>query len=128
MKNLSLLIFVILLVLGCSKSDDPDEIVCSDEFRTIGLTVSGGRLSDFYTIRESTGDTIRFTGSGIYPLSRWYPILDDSYQEILYDTEEQFYFYGEIDGSRVVEELYIIGADACHIFKVTGKESVSIVP
>jgi len=106
----------------------PVEIICSNEFRTIGLTVTGGRLSDFYTVRESTKDTIRFTESGTYPISRWYPILDDSYQETLKDTEEQFYFYGAIDGTRVVQELYFISADACHIFKVSGKESVGINP
>ncbi len=127
-KKLSLLIFAILFFLGCSKSDDPDEIICSDEFRMIGLTVTGGRLNDFYTVRESTKDTIRFTESGTYPISRWHPVLDDSYQEILKDTEEQFYFYGFADGERVVHELFIIGADACHIYKVSGKESVILNP
>ena len=124
-KKFSLLIFTILLALGCSKSDDPDEIICSDEFRMIGLTVTGGSLDDFYTVRESTKDTIRFTDNGIYPISRWYPVLDDSYQEILKDTEEHFYFCGFADADQVVHEPFIIGADACHIFKVSGKESVA---
>ena len=119
-----LIIWITLLAAGCNGNDD-QEVICSDEFKTIGVKVIGGRLDDFYTIRMATADTIRFTESGQYPLSNWYPILDDSYQPLLEGTREDFIFAGIKNATEVVRQQFSIGADVCHIIKYSGPVEVS---
>jgi hypothetical protein len=123
-RNVALLIlWITLLAAGCSGNDD-QEVVCSDEFKMIGVAVIGGKLDDFYTLRTVTADTIRFTASGQYPLN-WYPILDDSYQPLLEGTREDFIFVGIKNATEVVRQQYSIGADVCHIIKYSGPAEVS---
>ncbi|MCF8366029.1 MAG: hypothetical protein K9H16_09620 [Bacteroidales bacterium] len=116
----------LLLLFACSCNSRQDAVICTEEFRLIGVTVTGGELSDFYTVRETTKDTIRFTENQNYPLGSWYPILDDSYQPILEGIGEDFYFIGTIGDSGKFEQHYIIGADQCHIIKVLGPEKIEI--
>lgn len=120
------IIFFTGLAISCSKDNGSGEVICSEEFRMVGLKVTGGKLTDFYTLRVSTGDTIRFTESGTYPLVNWYPVLDDNYQPLLEGTEEDFLFVGEIDQARVVEETFVIAADQCHIYKISGPQMISL--
>lgn len=125
MKNMALLmVWMTLLVAGCS-GDDNQEVICSDEFKMIGVKVIGGKLDNFYTIRPSTTDTIRFTASGQFPLNNWYPILDDSFQSLLEGMREDFVFVGIKTSQEVVREQYSIGADVCHIIKYSGPIEVS---
>jgi hypothetical protein len=127
MKNYFMAFLLILVMSACSDGDD-SEIICTEEFRIIGVKVSGGALSDYYTIRTSTADTIRFAGDQGYPIGNWYPVLDDSFQVLLEGTEEEFSFAGEVDGSRVVNAIFIIGADVCHVYKKSGPAEISFSP
>jgi hypothetical protein len=119
-------LILILLFAGCSSDDDPGVVICTEEFRMIGVKVNGDELDNFYTLRVETGDEISFTEGDTYPLVNWYPILDDSYQTILEGVEEEFQFVGEIDGNEVLRENYVIGADQCHIYKVSGPQSIDL--
>lgn len=122
-----LLFWVLALVMiACSGNDKSDEVNCTEEFRMIGVTVTGGQLTDFYTIRAATNDIIRFTDNQGYPLGSWYPVLDDSYQPILEGKQEDFYFIGRIGDSTLFEKHFIIGADQCHISKILGPEKIQI--
>lgn len=122
----AILILSALLVGACSTDSKEEEVICTEEFIVIGIKVSGGSLTDYYTLRESNTDTIRFTDNSAYPVGNWYPILDDSYQTILENTQEDFIFYGKINDAIVVNQPYIIGADRCHIKKISGASQVSI--
>jgi|GEM_PF-813070 len=118
-------IFAIFIMLAaCSGKDNKDEIICSDEFRIVGVTVTGGELQDFYTVRSSTNDTIRYSDNQDYPMGRWYPVLDDSYQILLEGIEDDFYFVGILDGVKVINQHFIIGADRCHIYKLSGPREI----
>lgn len=126
-KKFLLSIAVLLMfLLSCSSDDDPTAINCTEEFRLIGVKITGAEPDDFYTIRVETGDTIRFTDDDTYPLVNWYPILDDAYQVILEDKVEQFQFVGEINNVEVLRENYAFGADQCHIYKVSGPQSIDL--
>ena len=117
--------FVILIFLaGCSGKDNNGEIICSNEFRIIGVTVSGGVLTDFYTVWPTTNDTIRYSDNQNYPMGHWYPVLDDSYQILLEGIEDDFYFVGIMDGVKVINQHFIIGADRCHIYKTSGPREI----
>jgi hypothetical protein len=121
-----ILILLAVLLAACSTDANEEEVICTEEFIVIGVKVSGATLSDYYTVRVSNNDTIRFTNNSTYPIGNWYPILDDSYQAILENTQEDFIFYGKINDATVVNEAYIIGADQCHIKKISGASQVSV--
>ena len=112
-------------ISGCEEDDPVDEVICTEEFRRIGVKVTGGELDDFYTLRISNGDTIRFS-QDVYPMVNWYPILDDSYQPVLEGTVEDFMFVGVKDGNPVIQQNYEIGADPCHIFRQSGPQSIAL--
>ncbi|KAA0992607.1 hypothetical protein [Dyadobacter aurulentus] len=120
------LLISLLLVAGsnaCEPGPGRKDINCTEEFRTVGVKISGEPLSDYYTIRLSTSDTIR-AKPGIEPSSGWYWILDDSYKELLKNRKEVFRFIGKRGNATVVDEEYLIEADHCHINKVSGKDEI----
>jgi hypothetical protein len=92
-------------------------------FASVSIEVLGTSLDDHYTIRNSTGDTIRI---GNTPFQNNYTVLDDNYQNILENKQESFRFVGIKSGIKVVDEIFIISADKCHISKVSGKTSITI--
>jgi hypothetical protein len=57
-----------------------------------------------------------------------YTVLDDSYLKQLMDNADSFRFTGTKNGKEVVNEVFVIGADCCHINKVSGNESVTVTP
>ncbi|HAA18748.1 MAG TPA: hypothetical protein DCR93_27810 [Cytophagales bacterium] len=97
---------------------------CTEEFRTVGIDLTGGTPDDFYTLRSSTGDTIRLMDDA-FP-GDFYPVIDDSWQEELQGSEEEFVFEAVVDGTVVVSETFVIEADLCHINKVSGPDSASL--
>ncbi len=99
-------------------------IVCTEEFRTIGITVNGDMLTDHFTIRISNGDTIRPLDQGFE--DDYYIILSDNFQPELADKQENFRFIGEISDIVVVNQLYVIKADQCHINKVSGESEITL--
>lgn len=101
-----------------------DEVYCTEEFRTISITVNGPALDDFYTLRESTGDTLIINHDSIW--GNAYPVLDDNFQKTLEDKTETFRFHGIINDSIVVNEPFVIKADKCHIIFVSGKQEVNL--
>lgn len=110
-----------LILFSCRHKDD--EVACTSMFASVGIEVNGGILDSYYTIRNSTNDTIRFT-NGFF--QNTYTVLDDNYQQILKNKQEVFRFIGIKSGNKVVDENIVISADECHISKVSGVNSVSI--
>ncbi|RYF74045.1 MAG: hypothetical protein EOO39_09280 [Cytophagaceae bacterium] len=115
-------LLVVSYLLACQK-----ETQCTLEFKRIGLRVlgEGGTLTDWYTLRAATGDTSRLSFANNHSNSV-YPVLDDTYQPRLAGTEEAFTFVGEIRDSVVIREDYLVGADACHVQKFSGKDQVQL--
>ncbi|MEL6537820.1 MAG: hypothetical protein AAFQ98_20535 [Bacteroidota bacterium] len=96
---------------------------CTLEFRSVIIELTGGEPDDFYTLRSSNGDTLRFpneTGN------TFYTVINDSWQEELKGSEEEFVFEAVIDGAVVVSETFVIEADVCHINKVSGPQSAAL--
>lgn len=123
---LKIKVYTFLLCISffsCAKKNN--QTICTLEFRTINLTVNGVMLNDYYTIRESTGDTIRNI-SGNVPDQNLYPILDDNAQHLFPNNTEKFRFIGVVSDSVAVNEIYSIKADQCHIEYVSGKLEVTL--
>lgn len=102
-----------------------EETVCTTEFRAVVVRVLGDSLTDYYTVRVTNSDTIRYVDSRLEG-STGYVVLDDSYQSALANKQEQFRFVGEINNVVVVDEEYVVKADECHISKVSGKDEVRL--
>jgi hypothetical protein len=115
-------LFVIILISFSCKHNDKDT-ACTSMFASVSIEVNGGTLDNYYTIRSSTGDTIRIT-DGVFQNA--YTVLNDNYQQMLEDKQETFKFVGVKSGIKVVDENFIISADKCHISKVSGVNSVTI--
>ena len=81
-------------------------------------------LQDFYTINIATGDTLRYNNSSWQEGA--YTVLDDSYVSKMHNEKFQFRFAGIKNNATVVNELYTISADCCHISKEAGKDTIVI--
>lgn len=125
-KNLFALLIISLAFQSCLTSDDDGDgqTFCTLEFRIIGLNVIGDTLTDFYTIRSSNNDTIRLQKEPVY--DNFYPVLNDNYQTILKNKQEEFIFIGLKSDSIRVNQRYVLEADECHISKVSGVTEVRL--
>jgi hypothetical protein len=119
-----LIAFCIVMLLSC-KDNKEDMVVCTMEFRMVSIQVNGPTLDTFYTIRLSTGDTIRPI-SGRQFQENTYTVLDDNYQPLLVNAEDSFRFYGILQQQQVVNEVFKIKADRCHIDYVSGRTEVTL--
>jgi len=73
---------------------------------------------DYYTLRVSNSDTIRFS-DGESPFSGWLPVLSDYYFDILKRIPaEEFKFIGLINDTIVISEPFVYTSGKCHIVKI----------
>lgn len=100
-----------------------EQIACTEEFRMVTVEITGDTISDFYTLRLKTGDTLKHGDIGI---ANTFIILDDSFQPTLENNSETFRFEALKNDSLVVSEDYIIKADHCHINKISGPQLVEL--
>ena len=109
-----------LAISSCSTDDGP--IACTEEFRTVGVEVTGKTLDDWYTVRVTTDDTFDIGTS----FQNVYAVLDDNFQRTLEGKEEVFEFHGVIADSVWIKEPITIKADECHIEYVSGTLKVDL--
>lgn len=121
----TMLVFILTGLWACQTDVKANEGICTQEFHSIGLRVLGDSLTDFYTIRLSTPDTIR-RSTGIESQTHWYLVLDDSYQRQLANKQESFRFIGKQGQRVVVQQDYVIAADQCHVKKVSGISEIQL--
>ncbi len=115
---------IVVLSLATGLFGCRPEVLCTAIHESITVRVSGDLLTDFYTVRVSTSDTIR--RSNLDYKEHWYPVLDDSYQYKIANTQERYKFIGKINSTIVVNEEYVIRADACHVYKVSGNDEIQL--
>ena len=119
----SFFVFLLIAFINYSCHNRKDDTICTSMFASVSIEVIGSSLDDYFTIRSSTGDTLRFNAE---PFQNYYTVLDDNYQKILENKQENFRFVGMKSGNKVIDENFVISADKCHISKVSGKTSVTI--
>lgn len=127
MKKLMILAtFLLLGILSSCKEDE--SVICTTEYRQEMLSVKGDSLTDYFTVRLITNDTIRSDQAPYkIPTGEYqYIITTDSLRKELNGTIEPFLFIGKIGDATVVAEEYKIGANECHIFKESGKDRVEL--
>ncbi len=129
----TLIIITCMLQTACNTAKRaaacPDNVACTMMFTSISVYVTDTNtspilLDDAYTINVSTGETIHLEANGAG--MGHYTVLDDSYRKKLQNRTDRFQFVGIKNNQRIVEELYTISADCCHISKVSGRNEVVI--
>lgn len=127
MLNRLFMIILLAVILSCDKNDRDDELInCTMEFRVISVEVIGVNLTQNFTIRQTTQDTITF-GEEYYYFDHIYPILSDDEHELLLNNDpEVFLFVGFVGDEKVIEEPYLIGSDKCHVDLIQGRASLVV--
>jgi len=124
MKLIPLAAILLIFNSGCyDNSPKEPDYPCTEIYAMIGVQIEGDTLTDFYTIRTHTGDTLR------YPKqlqNNYYSIVEDDYFKTLKNRTENFVFHGWVNGVEKINETYIIGADECHVFKQNGKDTIKL--
>ena len=128
MKKIFLLVAAALYLSSCSKCDDQNDFICTQEFRMVTIKVKSQgdenvTLDSAYTIRQSTNQKIRPEQQAG---TDYYVVLDDSYHPQLKNKEDNFRFVGWKNNQVVVDQVYRIGGDNCHISKKSGADSVTL--
>jgi hypothetical protein len=121
------IIFITLLFLSFSSGCE-EQTYCKEYFSFISVRVTGVDLQDAYTIRFSTGDTLRFDQNNYQSGQQesYYTVIDDSFLSVLNERKENFIFIGKVADTIAIKETYYIGTDGCHVIKIHGKDEVNL--
>ena len=81
-------------------------------------------LDEYYTIRETTGEKLPKYSNGLQDGT--YSVVDDNFIGTLKKGYEGLRFVGKKNGVEVVNEIYEVEGDCCHVNKRSGKETVIV--
>ena len=120
MKKITHFIFGLLITSCYTDLPAPAEpLLCTENFVTYTLEIPGDPLDEFFTYRESTGDSIM--GENTFPDATRYPVLNDRYKDSLVGTNETFLFVGR-KGEIPFQVPFVFTSDRCHIIKISGPD------
>lgn len=138
MKLLTKLIAVLLLLLSymaCNRMPDtlqpapcPDDLACTEEYRSIVVTIlseDGLPIAlDRFTVTE--GDLELSLETNIGTDRGWHTIFSDAFQKTYQNREVTLKLKGYLGDKMVVNQDYVVGADCCHIYNVSGPAEIRL--
>ncbi len=136
-KNIYLLCLITLLSCGkkvvsdTSTMEEKEDIICTEEFVSININLNSATKQPFILdtfniilVKDNKDITNKIeqqsTNEGIYT------IMNDSFKKELFNDKTELVFTGYSRNIKVVEEKYIIGADHCHVYYVSGNKEIKI--
>lgn len=138
MKNIVYLIFFLFL-FGCNNRDNNksncENIACTEEFITILVYIKDDLDSPValnsikVTISENGNDITREVNDLEWQMFRQngaYPLFGDEYVKDYQNMELEINFKGFINDLEVVNSDFIVGADCCHVFLISGETNLII--
>ncbi len=141
MKKLLILSFLFFTIVNCNENDDApsdidcSQVVCTEEFITIVITIKDDSavavpLDRFEVLDENTNEdiSIPLSDSGFQNARETgqYPLYNDSFVSENQNTNRSIIFRGFIDSNEVVEALYVISTDCCHVSLASGNTEITI--
>ncbi len=118
----------------CKKKAPCEGVVCTQEFRTVDITVvdnagNAKPISSIRTIDPSTNAVILSNSNPNTAIgASTYTFFSDlQIAGMTANSQKTFKVEGVYNNAIVFTESYVISADCCHITKVSGKDSV-VVP
>lgn len=140
MKKITLILSVLVATFllqahSCRKDKHNDypsvcgNPVCTEIFKAVMVTIkdtngNAVQLDEYHTVRLYNDETV--SGPGSHPENGMYIVVDDNFIGQLMDKTEGFRFIGTKNGVEVVNEVYQVRGDCCHVNKETGKDEVTI--
>lgn len=132
-KLLSVLVLTFAFIAGCNNDNETIQncvnVACTEEFRTIFITLKDGNnapiaLDSFKIIAiKSNLDLTREINSSVFALMQQkgiYPLFGDEYAKTYQNKELEIEFRGFKDDLQTVTERFVVAADCCHVFLVSG--------
>lgn len=127
------LLFFVLVFTNCNKKTTQqtnvcEGVACTAMFAMINVDLKDSTGSPYtadttYTIRTDNNDTISVSTT---ITAGTYTILDDGYVSKMQNKQYTFRFIAVKNGKNMVDELYTISADCCHINKQSGKSTIVV--
>ncbi len=118
--------------LAVTPNDQEKEpIICSTQFVSIGvqITDSSHLFDEFYLINNQTKKKKRIIAaprpSNSKSTTAYYTLIDDALQKELQGRKVAYTLIAKRSGIQIIEEPYVFSADACHVFKVSGKDHIT---
>lgn len=126
--------YIFLLLLGfvavsCNDEDDcQGDLVCTEEFRTILITVvdtDGEAVTlDSFTVTNLDTDTV-LDVEGVQGLDG-YPIANDAMFNEIPKDGQRIEFVGLLNGAEVIRETFLVGHDCCHVILLEGNTTIQL--
>ncbi len=128
-----LLLPIFIFAFGCDESknqaDCPEDLMCTEEFRMITVKI----LQDNEPVSLDYFKTINMDSGVIHDFQNL-PLLDDGVYPVLTDLKfgevekngTNYRFEGSIQDAVVVDQVFKIGHDCCHIIVLEGPDIIEI--
>jgi hypothetical protein len=119
---------IVFWIISC---DDSQQKACTEEFRAIVVTIKNpddsiAEIDSFFVVRMSDSDTIITHNDTIYqdPFLNGIIIFTDNELDLTTTSGLDFRFTAYKNSEMVVDELYEIRHDECHVELVSGEEII----
>jgi hypothetical protein len=134
MKKYFILPLILLagFFLKCERNDnfvddtDCSNTICTMEYRTITVIIKHKtdgtiyNLTDYKVTRVSDNKDITIKPNDLFQYNGSYPVINDSQQHLVRNTDVEVEFTGYVSGSVVIQKRLIVTADCCHVSLVQG--------
>lgn len=112
----------------CFPEDCPEDLMCTEEFRSVGIFIKDGNdqpvsLDEYYTYH--TGNQKIYTFEQQYGEEGFYPVITDAQLPELNKTGSLVKFIGITAGDTITAD-FLIGHDCCHVLKLEGEGEIVI--
>ncbi|WP_339835904.1 hypothetical protein [uncultured Maribacter sp.] len=133
------LVYVAFIIVSCSndneksKEDCGENTACTQNYKTIGVTIKDSFgvkiVLDSYTVIDMATKedlTISYSNEEFenYRDTGYYPIFSDAFRVQYQNSKATISFKGYISDNEVVTEDFIVGADCCHVRRISGNTEI----
>lgn len=118
-----------LLIQSCSVGAKDCTGLCTEDYRTVIVKIKNNQgeavaLDNFKVVDLRTGrDLTLQPDDQTFQLMREkgsYPVFSDKYAQEFKQQQLNLKFTGFIGGEEIVNEIYKVGADCCHVYHISG--------
>jgi hypothetical protein len=140
MQKQFILFFILFSVFlpNCEKENvkpgdsDCEGIFCTDIFVSVNILIKHSNdnspviLTKYKVIRTSDNEDITIKDNDLTDNNGYYVIVNDSSTGLITNKNTEVEFQGYINDSLVVQKLFIVKKDCCHVSLVSGDPVVYI--
>jgi hypothetical protein len=125
LHRLILFIGIILFTFSCGKDENTEcSGICTEEFRSIAVEITNAGenpvILDSISITDITNNReLDLNSEGDFE-NGFYTIFNDNLVSQYRNEEINLLFRGFQNEQLLVEETYMVGADCCHVYHISG--------